>query len=152
MGELAPGRTTRVGDLLDRAVREWVADLDSDVVYGEWLDGRLAVRMRQTVREATTVWWTPGDRSLRAEAYVIPAPPVTDAAHRLCLRRNLDTFRVWFAIDHEGAVVLRARVPVEEVDPSVLDQVLGEIYAQVELTFPPLVRTAFGGGAREKRP
>ena len=52
----------------------WVADPDSDVVYAEKVEGRLAVRMRQQVREATTVWFWVGDRSLIAEAYVIPAP------------------------------------------------------------------------------
>ncbi len=93
--------------------RSWVADPDSDVVYAEKVEGRLAVRMRQQVREATTVWFWVGDRSLIAEAYVIPAPASAEAAYRQALVRNGRSFRVNFALDHEGALVLRARMPLE---------------------------------------
>ena len=100
--------------------------------------------MSQTVRDATTVWWTEGEKTLRAEAYVLPAPPARlDAVYRLCLKRNADRHRAWFALDSEDAVVIRARVPNGEVDADVLDAVLGEIYLLVETTFPQLAKLAF---------
>ena len=129
---------------LARAIERWLADPESDVGYAEFLDGRWAVRMSQTVRDATTVWWTEGEKTLRAEAYVLPAPPARlDAVYRLCLKRNADRHRAWFALDSEDAVVIRARVPNGEVDAHVLDAVLGEIYLLVETTFPQLAKLAF---------
>ena len=77
---------------------------------------RWAVRMRQTVRDATTVWWEIGQRSLRCEAYVLPAPESDPSeVHRQCLVRNATAWRIHFAVDREGAVVLRGRLPLERV-------------------------------------
>ena len=125
--------------LLAQVVDSWVSDPDSDVVYAEKVEGRLAVRMRQQVREATTVWFWVGDRSLIAEAYVIPAPAEAEAAYRQALVRNGRSFRVNFALDHEGALVLRARVPLERVDATELSYLLAEIYETIEISFRSLV-------------
>lgn len=136
-------------EILEDVIRSWVEDPESDVEYAELVEGRWAVRVRQTVREATTVWWTVGERSLVAEAYVVPAPVVDPAgAFRLCLLRNARTWRTHFALDGEGAIVLRGRIGVEEVTPERLDLILAEVYDMVELSFRPLVRMAMGG--REK--
>ena len=125
--------------LLSQVVDSWVADPDSDVVYAEKVEGRLAVRMRQQVREATTVWFWVGDRSLIAEAYVIPAPGEAEDAYRQALVRNGRSFRVNFALDHEGALVLRARIPLDRVDSTELSYLLAEIYETIEVSFRSLV-------------
>lgn len=131
-------------DTLVALIDAWVADPEGDVVYAEEVDGRWATRLRQECREATTIWWEVGQRTITAEAYVLPAPTGNRAGvYRLCLIRNASALRVHFALDAEEAIVLRARVPVEEATPDVLDQVLAEIYQQVELSFRPLVRMAF---------
>lgn len=128
----------------------WLADTDSDVVHVEEVDGRWAVRIVQPVREATTIWWEIGRRSIVAEAMVIPEPVVDPAgAYRLCLVRNDSTWWARFAVDREGAVVVRSRIPLEEADADRLDAVLGEIVDLVEVSFGPLVRLGFG---REKTP
>jgi hypothetical protein len=124
--------------LLAQVVDSWVADPDSDVVYAEKVEGRLAVRMRQEVREATTVWFWVGDRSLIAEAYVIPAPAEAEVAYRQALVRNGRSFRVNFALDHEGALVLRARIPLERVNATELSYLLAEIYETIEISFRSL--------------
>jgi hypothetical protein len=62
----------------------------------------------------------------------------------MCLARNVSTYRVWYALDHEDGIVLRSRVPNEDVTPTVLDQVLGEIYEQVEVGFPHIIRMGYG--------
>lgn len=134
--------------VLEAAISTWLADPEGDVVYAEQVEGRWAVRMRQEVRDATTVWWAVGDYSITAEAYVVPAPAVdATAAYRLALARNLDAWRARFALDREGAIVIRGRVAVT-ADFEELDLLLGEIYALVETTFRPLVRRAFP--SREK--
>jgi hypothetical protein len=130
-------------EILRAAIAGWLDDPESDVVYAEEVFGRWAVRMHQETRDATTVWWDVGERSVRAEAYLFPPPEngVCDV-YRLCLIRNAETWRVRYALDKEGAVVLRARIAVEEVDRHVLDLVLAELYQQVELSFGPVLRLA----------
>lgn len=128
----------QAGALLAQVVDSWVADPDSDVVYAEKVEGRLAVRMRQQVREATTVWFWVGERSLIAEAYVIPAPAQAEAAYRQALIRNGRSFRVNFSLDQEGALVLRARIPLERVNATELSYLLAEIYQTVEESFRSL--------------
>lgn len=131
--------------VLEATIEGWVADPDGDVTYAERVGDRWAVRMRQTVRDATTVWWSVGDYSISAEAYVLPAPP-GDAgeAYRLALVRNAGAWRAHFALDREGAVVIQGRVAAGTVTARELDLLLGEIYQMVETTFRPLVAVTFG--------
>lgn len=134
-------------ELLESAIRFWLEDTDGDVIYAELVDGRWAVRMRQTVRGATTVWWTVGDYTISAEAYVLPAPPRDPtAAYRLALIRNHPAWRAHFAVDGEGSLVIRGRLDRERARFEDLDSLLGEIYQMVESSFRPLVRLAFGSG------
>jgi len=136
-------------EILLAAIERWVADPDSAVVYAEEVDGRWAIRMTQETRDATTVWWTIGERTVSAEAYVMPAPPkAQDQVYRLCLVRNASTFLVRFALDPEGAIVLRSRIDNETLSDRVLDLVLGEVYQQIELSFAALVRLAFSGSRK----
>lgn len=126
----------------------WVADPESSVEYAEEVEGRWAVRMRQQVRDATTVWFDVGERSIWFEAYVLPAPPEPEEVHRQALLRNARAWRAFFAVDEEGAIVLRGRLAADRVDHDELDRVLGEVYESVELAFRPMVRAGFP--SREK--
>jgi hypothetical protein len=105
--------------------------------------------MRQGVRDATTVWWVVGERSIRAEAYVMPAP-IADVTEvfRQCLVRNGATWRVRFSLDREGAVIIQGRLAAEWVTDLELDLLLGEIYELIEVSFPALIRAGF---TREKK-
>ena len=136
-------------EVLLESLSRWQADPESAVEHIEEVDGRWAVRMRQDVRDATTVWWTIGERSIRAEAYVIPAPAadVTEV-FRQCLARNATTWRVRFSLDREGAIVIQGRLAAEWVTELELDLLLGEIYDLIEVSFPALVRAGF---SREKK-
>lgn len=131
--------------LLRLAIERWLTDPESDVEYAEKLDGRWAVRMRQQAREATTVWFEPGPRSLRAEAYVLP-PPARNAGriHAFLLRRNETMWRCSFSIDRHGAVFLRGRLATGHVTLDELDLLLGEIYDTVESSFRTLLRLTAG--------
>lgn len=133
---------------LESAIQRWLADPDGDVVYAEQVGDRWAVRMRQTVRDATTVWWEVGTYTISAEAYVLPAleEPVP-AAYQLVLGRNADTWRAHFALDAEGAFFIRGRLP-RQAQFEELDALLGEVYWLVESTFRPLIRLALA--RREK--
>lgn len=135
-------------DLLEQRIRHWLEDVDSSVEYAEELEGRWAVRMRQQARDATTVWFEVGERSLWYEAYFLPAPEDPAEVHRQALVRNMRSWRCFFAVDAEGALILRGRLPESQVTLHELDLVLGEIYEMVETSFRPMTRAAFPG--REK--
>lgn len=141
-----PGRS----DVLWTAIEGWLDDPESDVEYAEEVatdtGPMIAVRMRQEVRDASTVWWTPGERTLTAEVGMIPAPRLNhDEVFRLALVRNRSLFRVAYALSADGGVVVRSRLPNEAVTIGLLDAVLGELYEQVEVSFRPFLRLAFGG-------
>ena len=104
--------------------------------------------MQQECREATTVWFEVGERSLWFEAYVIPRPPDPAAVHRQALMRNRNSWRAFFALDEEEALIIRGRVAADRVSLHELDLVLGEVYEMVEISFRSMVATGFG--EREK--
>lgn len=138
-----------VARLLAEVTDGWVADPDGAVVWAGDSEGRRGVRMRQQVREMTTVWFAVGDRTVRVEAYVLPAPPHNAAeVYRQCLVRNAATRRMAFALDRFGDVVLVGRIPVEEVTAHELEVTLGEVYDLIEVAFRGLVTAGF---EREKK-
>lgn len=134
--------------VLEERIRRWLEDEESSVEYAEEVEGRWAVRMRQEVRDATTVWFDIGERSLEFEAYVLPAPAAAPEVHRQALVRNARSWRCFFAVDHEQAIVLRGRLAAGSVTLDELDRVLGEIYEMIEIAFRPMVRSGFP--SREK--
>jgi len=137
-----------VKDVLEERIRLWLDDEEGSVVYAEEVEGRWAVRMRQETREATTVWFDVGERSLTFEAYVLPEPRVSPEVHRQALVRNARAWRCFFALDTENAIVLRGRLAADLVTLEELDRVLGEVYEMIELGFRPMVRAGFP--SREK--
>ncbi|HEX6286410.1 MAG TPA: YbjN domain-containing protein [Acidimicrobiia bacterium] len=135
-------------EVLEERIRLWVDDPTSNVEYAEEVEGRWAVRMRQDVRDATTVWFDVGERSLQFEAYVLPAPVTPDEVHRQALVRNIRAWRCFFAVDTEGAIVLRGRLAADRVTLDELDRVLGELFESIEVAFRPMLRAGFP--SREK--
>jgi hypothetical protein len=130
---------------LERRIESWLADPDSSVEYAEELEGRWAVRMRQDTRDATTVWFTTRERSLEYEAYLMPAGEGTAELFAQALARNMRSWRAFFALDTEGGLVLRGRLPRPSVTDLELDLALGEIYETIEVSFRPLLRALIAG-------
>ncbi len=130
-------------DVLLERIGSWLEDPESSVEYAEEVDGRWAVRMRQEIRDATTVWFEVGERSITYEAYVLPVPPDSTESYRQALVRNQRGWRAFFALDGEGALVLRGRLASSSVTLEELDLVLGEVYEMVETAFRSLVKSAF---------
>jgi hypothetical protein len=136
--------------LLESVTERWVADPEGDVVWTGYHEGRRGVRMRQTVRDMTTVWFEVGERTLRVEAYVLPSPPQRrDEVFRTALTHNARTRRLAFALDRLGDLILVARIPVAEVTEEELELTLGEIYDLVEVSFRAFLAAGFG---RETKP
>jgi hypothetical protein len=135
---------------LDGRIDEWLAELaeehDHIVAVDRSDEGpvRWYVRMRGEDKEFTTVWLTLGQRTLRYETYVMPAPEENGAElYEHLLRRNDTLVGAHFSIGIEDAVFLRGEMPVSHVTLAELDRVLGTLYAQVEQCFQALLRIGF---------
>ncbi len=135
---------------LDHQVAGWLAELadehDHILAVDRSDDGavRWHVRMRGDDKEFTTVWLTLGQRMLRYETYVMPAPEENAAEmYEHLLRRNDGLVGAHFSIGIEDAVFLRGEMPVAQVSLAELDRALGTLYAQVEQCFQSLLRIGF---------
>src|SRR5215212_4237680 len=86
---------------------------------------RWYVRLRGEDKEFTTIWLTLGQRTLRYETYVMPAPEENDGAlYEHLLRRNEKLVGAHFSIGIEDAVFLRGELPVDAVTEAELDRVI----------------------------
>lgn len=147
-----PASKADTARILEEVVAGWLADPDNDVVYAEHVDGYLVVRLRQVVRDFTSVWFLVGDRSVDVEAYVLPAPDREDSpVFRQCLVRNQRAWRVHFMVGRDGGLVLHGRVANDAVTSAELSYLLAEIYETIEVSFRPLIRAGWTGqSGREK--
>ena len=142
---------------LELAIDGWLetfragSDLVEAVERGDPSDAerRWYVRLRGVEKEHTTVWLTLGQRTLRYEAYVMPAPEENHAQlYEQLLRRNERLVGAHFAIGVEDAVFLRGELPNAALDEAELDRVIGSLYAYVEQTFPALIRIGYASRFR----
>lgn len=134
----------------EQQIDAWLADFAAEnpvieaVDRGEDDQPRWYVRMRGEEKDHITVWMTLGQRTLRYEAYVMPAPLENVAAvYEMALRHNQRLVGVHFAIGIEDAIFLSGDLPLTALDSDELDRVIGTIYATVERTFPALIRLGY---------
>ena len=114
------------------------------VDHGEGDEIRWYVRMRGEEKEFTTLWFTLGQRTLRFETYVMPAPEENaEQLFDLLLRRNDSLVGVHFSIGAEDAVYLRGEIPNHALNEGELDRIVGTMFATVERHFSSLVRIGF---------
>jgi hypothetical protein len=105
---------------------------------------RWFVRMRGEAKEITTIWISLGQRTLRYETYVMPAPEEHQAElYEQLLRRNERLVGAHFSIGVEDAVFLRGELPVAALTEGELDRFVGSLYAYVEQVFPGAIRLGF---------
>jgi hypothetical protein len=115
-----------------------------DLQRGEPGERRWYVRLRGEEKAFTTVWLTLGQRTLRYETYVLPAPEEQHAAfYEQLLRRNESLVGCHFSIGVEDAVFLRGDLPVVALSEDELDRIIGTLLATVERCFKPLLHLGF---------
>ena len=149
----------RLGDLR-RRIDEWLDDFaednpliaavdrgtSDDTAFGE---PRWYVRMVGEEKDFITVWLTLGQRMLRYETYVMPAPEENSTSvMEYVLRRNDHVVGAHFSVGAEEALYLRGEIPDIAVTADELDRVLGTVYTTVEANFRPLLRLAFASRFR----
>jgi hypothetical protein len=139
-------------DTIEMQIDVWLADLRATnpaiaaIDRGEPFDDvrRWFVRLLGDEKEFTTVWLLLGQRTLRYETYVMPAPEENHGAfYEHLLRRNEKLVGVHFSIGQEDAVFLRGELPLAALDAEELDRIIGTLYATVEQCFRPALRIGF---------
>ncbi|MEO5974472.1 MAG: YbjN domain-containing protein [Ilumatobacteraceae bacterium] len=111
---------------------------------GEGDEVRWYVRMHGEEKEFTTVWLTLGQRSLRYESYVMPAPlENAELLYETLLRRNEKLVGAHFSIGNEDAVFLRGEIFLSSLTEIELDRIIGTLYATIEQCFRPLLKIGF---------
>jgi hypothetical protein len=152
MSELqSPGELVDLVALIEEWVQRFSAVSDAvlavdrgtsdDTSFGE---PRWYVRMAGESKDIITVWLTLGQRTLRYETYVMPAPEEnSEAVADQLLRRNDRLIGAHFSIGAEDAVYLRGELPNHAVTERELDRVIGTLYATVEQSFRPLLQVGF---------
>lgn len=135
---------------LESRISSWLASMkernDSIVAIdrGDGDERRWYVRLRGEEKEFTTVWITLGQRTLRYETYVMPAPEENaEQLYEHLLRRNETLVGAHFSIGIEDAVFLRGELPLGHLHEEELDRVIGTMYAAVERIFPVIIRIGF---------
>jgi hypothetical protein len=137
-------------DSLEGAITTWLFEMKqrNDTIVaidrGEIGERRWYVRMRGEEKEFTTVWLTLGQRTLKYETYVMPAPEENaEQLYEHLLRRNESIVGAHFSIGIEDAIFLRGELPLRLVEEEELDRVIGTLYASVERIFPVIIRIGF---------
>jgi hypothetical protein len=137
-------------ELLDAQITSWLLDMmeRNDTILavdrGEPGEHRWYVRMHGEEKEFTTVWLTLGQRTLRFETYVMPAPEENaEQLYEHVLRRNETLVGAHFSIGSEDAIFLRGELPLRMVEEEELDRIVGTLYATVERIFPVIIRIGF---------
>ena len=140
--------------LLERRIDEWLASLAASLPIealerDEGDSRRWYVRLRGEEKDFTTVWLTLGQRTLRYETYVMPAPEENaDELYEHLLRRNERLVGAHYSIGTEDAVFLRGELPLTELGEAELDRIIGTLYATVEQHFRGLLRIGFASRFR----
>ncbi len=135
---------------LERQIDGWLDQIRQSnrsigaIDRGEGDEVRWYVRMHGEEKEFTTVWLTLGQRSLRYETYVMPAPQENaELLYENLLRRNEKLIGARFSIGDEDAVFLRGEIFLSSLTEVELDRIIGTLYATVEQCFRPLLKIGF---------
>jgi hypothetical protein len=136
--------------LVERQLDEWLHTLAAvnpavqAVARDEEEPRRWMVRLKGEAKEYTTVWLHLGQRTLRYETYLMPAPEEQHAQlYEHLLRRNERLVGAHFAIGVEDAIFLRGELPLVALSEAELDRIVGSLYAYVEQCFPAAIRIGF---------
>jgi hypothetical protein len=146
-------------DALEGRIDDWFAREAADnpmiaaIDRGEPGERRWYVRVNGVEKDTFTFWFTLGQRTLRYETYVMPAPEENEAIfYEHLLVRNLG-FHGWaFAIGEESAVFLSGSIGVEALGADALDDALDRIvgsgWEYVERSFKAALRIGFASRLR----
>ena len=139
---------------IERQIDEWLGRARANhknilaVDRSEDDEFRWYVRMSGEEKDFTTVWFTLGQRTLRYETYVMPAPEQNaELLYETVLRRNEKLVGAHFSIGLEDAIYLRGEIGLSALNEAELDRIVGTLYSTVELAFWPLLEIGYAKAA-----
>lgn len=136
----------------ERSITQWLHRFADENPMFEAIDRgqpgenepRWYVRLSGEEKEHITIWFTLGQRTLRYEVYVLPAPAENAAlVFESAMRRNDALVGAHFSIGVEDAIFLRGELPLSALTEAELDRIIGSLHSYTEQAFPSLVRLAF---------
>lgn len=126
--------------------------MEHRVITDRTATDRWVLRFKGTEKDVIAIWLTLGQRTVHAEAEVMPAPDAATAAvHELVLTRNAALFGLSYAIGAEHGIYLMARVPAAAVDVDELDRLCGAIVSEVDEVYPTVMSLGFPAHFRRRR-
>ena len=135
---------------VERQIDEWLGRIRASYTNIEAVDRaegdeiRWFIRMRGEEKDFTTIWLTLGQRTLRYETYVMPAPEQNvELLYETILRRNEKLVGAHFSIGVEDAIFLRGELVLSALVERELDRAIGTMYAVVEQLFWSLLEIGF---------
>ncbi len=135
---------------VEHQIDEWLAHLQAHnpaiLAVDRSIEGdiRWYVRMQGEEKEFTTVWLTLGQRTLRYETYVMPAPEENaEILYESLLRRNEKLVGAHFSIGAEDAIFLRGELLIGTITESEIDRAIGTLYSTVEQYFKGFLQIGF---------
>lgn len=138
----------------ERQIDEWLGRARANhtnilaVDRSEEDEFRWFVRMAGEEKDFTTIWFTLGQRTLRYETYVVPAPEQNaELLYETVLRRNEKLVGAHFSIGLEDAIYLRGEIGLSALNELELDRIIGTLYATVEQVFWPLLEIGYAKAA-----
>ena len=139
---------------IERQIDEWLGRARTShanilaVDRSEEDEFRWYVRMAGEEKDFTTIWFTLGQRTLRYETYVMPAPEQNaEKLYETVLRRNEKLVGAHFSIGLEDAIYLRGEIGLAALNEVELDRIIGTLYSTVEQLFWPLLEIGYAKAA-----
>ncbi len=139
---------------IERQIDEWLGRAKTNhanilaVDRSDEDEFRWYVRMEGEEKDFTTIWFTLGQRTLRYETYVMPAPEQNaELLYETVLRRNEKLVGAHFSIGLEDAIYLRGEMGLSALNEVELDRIIGTLYATVEQLFWPLLEIGYAKAA-----
>lgn len=150
IADVIPPASPEELDAHESMISSWLArQLEQNPILvavdrGEPGDRRWYVRLAGEEKDYTTIWVSLGQRALRFEAYMLPAPEENaGAVYEQLLRRNRQMRGMAFAIGDEDGIFVQGEIPLSALDEAQLDRIVGSVFAYVEQFFRPALRLAF---------
>ncbi len=121
------------------------------VVTDRTATDRWVLRFKGSEKDVIAIWLTLGQRTLVAEAEVMPAPDAASAEiNALVLTRNASLFGLSYAIGPEQGIYVMARLAASSVDVADLDRLCGAIVAEIDEVYPTVMTLGFPAHYRRR--
>ena len=146
---------------LDRTLTEWSREWRStgtllgvehqasadDRGHYHWL-----IRLKGEEKDSITLWLSLRQRTVHVETQVMAAPEENlEAIYRFALMKNAEMRELHLALGPEDGLYLVTQIPILEVTPDRLDEVVGATLAYVDEIFPTVMTLGLPGLYRRRR-